>query len=249
MEPTDNISNILPEGASDDHSALAGDEYEVAHGERLSETLDLGTWHLGADLVEMYTRLEREIADAVRQENEFQQRIRQEIFPRLRGREGAPADAGVYKAPLKKLEDIHMKLLFNGGVEACDGTVVTHDTLPMTITQIGVCLVSYQGDQGSWVHRIFRRDLRTSGKNPVDETLELLEKRRQRSSVDQDSPRDRLRMRTSISPRIHPSRVSQVGMDKGGACDVCFFKAGSVNSDYLTGSLGSPFLFFHTFRM
>ena len=35
-----------------------------------------------------------------------------------------------------------------------------HDTLPLTITQIGVCLVSYRGDQGSWVHRLFRRDLR-----------------------------------------------------------------------------------------
>ena len=193
MELNENIPmDVPPERASGDQPALAGDEYEVAHGERLSETLDLNTWHLGADLVEMYARLEREIADAVRQESELQQRIRQEIFPRLRGREGAPADAGVYKAPLKKLEDVHMKLLFNGGVEACDGTVVTHDTLPMTITQIGVCLVSYQGDQGSWVHRIFRRDLRTSGKNPVDETLELLERRRQRSSVDQESPRDRL---------------------------------------------------------
>lgn len=44
------------------------------------------------------------------------------------------------------------RLLFNGAVEACDGTSVEHGTLPVTITQIGVCLVSYQGDQGSWLN-------------------------------------------------------------------------------------------------
>jgi hypothetical protein len=52
--------------------------------------------------------------------------------------------------------------------------------------------VSYSGDQGSWVHRIYRRDLRSSGKNPVEETLEILEKRRQRGAVDIDNNRDRL---------------------------------------------------------
>jgi len=44
-------------------------------------------------------------------------------------------------------------------VEACDGTCSVHDTLPLTITQIGVCLVSYLGEQGAWGHRLFRRDL------------------------------------------------------------------------------------------
>jgi hypothetical protein len=182
----------LPENLSEDQLALTSNEYEAAHGENLSDTLDLDTWYPGANLVEMYERLQREIAEAVRQEDAIQKRIRAEIFPRLKGRSGAPPGAGVYRASVEKLGDIHAKLLFNGGVEACDGTVVTHDTLPMTITQIGVCLVSYQGDQGSWVHRMFRRDLRAMGKNPVDETLELLERRRQRSAVDQESARDRM---------------------------------------------------------
>ena len=188
----DGVMDEMPENLSEDQPALTSNEYEVAHGEKLSETLDLDTWRPGADLVEMYERLEREIAEAVRQEGGYAKRIRAEIFPRLKGRLGAPPGAGVYRASVEKLEDVHAKLLFNGGVEACDGTVVTHDTLPMTITQIGVCLVSYQGDQGSWVHRMFRRDLRTTGKNPVDETLELLERRRQRSAVDQESQRDRI---------------------------------------------------------
>jgi hypothetical protein len=171
--------------------ALTGDEYAAAHGEALSQTLDLDTWWPGADLLEMYARLEAEVAEAVHQENGYQKQVRQTIFPLLRTRTGAPREAGVFRVTPKSLEGIHRKLLFNGAVEACDGIVVSHDTLPVTITQIGVCLVSYRGDQGTWAHRIFRRDLRTSAtKNPVDEVMDLLDRRRERG--DQDNPRDRL---------------------------------------------------------
>lgn len=184
--------DLPPEEPVVDQPPLSEDEYEAAHGEKLSHTLDLDTWLPGADLVQMYARLEQEIAEAVQQEGEFEERIRREIFPRLRTRPDAPPGAGVYRVSIERLEEIHRKLLFNGAVEACDGTVVTYDTLPVTITQIGVCLVSYRGDQGSWVHRIFRRDLRTTGKNPIDEAMELLERRRRRGVVDRDSARDRL---------------------------------------------------------
>ena len=172
---------------------LSHDEYESAHGEKLSQTLDLDTWHPGEDLIAMYSRLEKEVAEAVKKENKYQIQIRKDIFPLLKSRSGAPNEAGVYRVDIDRLIEIHRKLLFNGAVEACDGTVVSHDTLPVTITQIGICLVSYRGDQGSWVHRIFRRDLRTSStKSPVDETLEILEKRKNRSAVDYTSARDRL---------------------------------------------------------
>src|SRR3989441_298336 len=178
----------LPEEA-----ALSPSEFEAAHGERLSQALDLGTWTPGADLAAMYARLEQEIAEAVRKETEYQKLIRTKVFPLLRNREGAPPGAGVYRATLERVEEVHKKLLFNGAVEACDGTVASLATLPGTITQIGVCVVSYRGDQGSWVHRIYRRDLRTSSANsPVDETLEILERRRQRGAVGHNSARDRL---------------------------------------------------------
>ncbi|MCI0410469.1 MAG: hypothetical protein L0191_18230, partial [Acidobacteria bacterium] len=172
---------------------LTADDYKVAHGEALSETLDLSTWRPGTDLGEMYARLEREVAEAVQKEGQYQQQIRERIFPLLRTREGAPPCAGVYRVTIDRLEEVHRKVLFNGAVEACDGTVASHGTLPVTITQIGVCLVSYRGNQGSWVHRIFRRDLRTSSRRSlVDETMELLERRRKRGAVDQQSPHDRL---------------------------------------------------------
>jgi hypothetical protein len=182
-----------PEEVQSIQPALTADDYMAAHGEKLSQTLDLDTWRPGADLVEMYTRLEKEVAEAVRKETEYQKLIRKEVFPLLRTRVGAPRWAGVYRVTINQLEDVHSKLLFNGAVEACDGTVVSHDTLPVTLTQIGVCLVSYRGDQGTWVHRIYRRDIRTSsGKNPVDEVMDLLDRRRERGAVEQETPRDRL---------------------------------------------------------
>jgi hypothetical protein len=172
---------------------LTADEYTAAHGETLSSTLDLSTWQPGADLAEMYARLEHEVAEAVKKEGEYQQQIRRRIFPLLRTRQGAPACAGVFRATIERLEDVHRKILFNGAVEACDGTVASHDTLPVTVTQIGVCLVSYRGNQGSWVHRIFRRDLRTSSrKDPIEETMDLLDRRRRRGAVDQKGSHDRL---------------------------------------------------------
>lgn len=187
---TDTATNTRME--STEPPALMSTDYELAHGETLAMTLDLDTWRPGADLVQMYERLENEIREAVKQETLMQQQIRREIFPRLKTRPGAPAEAGVYRASVEDIEGIHSKLLFSGGVDAADGTVVPFDTLPVTITQIGVVLVSYQGDQGSWVHRIFRRDLRTSGKSPIDETLDLLERRRDRNAVGYESTRDRL---------------------------------------------------------
>lgn len=184
-------SDALDQGANEGVPTVTPDEYLEAHGEKLSTTLDLDTWHPGTDLMQLYARLQAEIADAVRQETNQRKEIRRQVFPHLRNR-GIPG-AGVYQVSAARLHEIHHKLLFNGGVEACDGTVVSHDTLPVTITQIGVCLVSYHGNQGSWVHRLYRRDLRAKGKDPVEDTFRLLEARKQRSAV-AHTGRDKLSM-------------------------------------------------------
>ena len=186
-------SDSEPEALGKEPPPLSTAEYEAAHGETLSTTLDLSTWRPGSDLAETYARLEREVADAVRQEARYQQKIREQIFPVLQSRPGAPPCAGVFRVPLYRLEEVHRKVLFNGAVEACDGTVASHDTLPVTITQIGVCLVSYRGNQGSWVQRLYRRDIRTSStQDLVDETMDLLERRRKRGGTEQKAPHDRL---------------------------------------------------------
>src|SRR2546428_13073451 len=93
---------------------LTADEYKVAHGEALSETLDLSTWRPGTDLGEMYARLEREVAEAVQKKGKYQQQIRERTFPPLRPREGAPPCAGVYRATIERLEKSHRQAPLKG---------------------------------------------------------------------------------------------------------------------------------------
>jgi hypothetical protein len=157
-------------------------EFESAYGEPFQRTLDLNTWSQGENLAESYTRLEQEIIEALAKESGYRKVVRETIFSRLKNSPGAPRNAGVYQAKREDLERMHRGLLFNGGVEACDGISVVHDTIPLTITQIGVCLVSYNGQQGSWAHRLFRRDLRSQVNDPVEEVLTVLERREQRES-------------------------------------------------------------------
>ncbi len=161
-----------------------------AFGEPLLSTLDLDTWSTGEDLAGLYDRLAGEVEDAVEQESRVRARIRSEVFPRLKSRPGAPRGAGVYRVPVTLVEQAHRGLLFNGGVEACDATQQVRDMLPLTVFQVGVALVSYNGNQGTWVHRLFRRDLRMAGGDPTEEALALLERRERRGGLNQESRRD-----------------------------------------------------------
>ncbi len=176
----------------DDILAMERNEFQAAFGEPVENALDINTWHAGEDLAAMYQALEDEVAQAVEQGGRIRERIRTELFPFVFTHPQAPAQAGCYPVDVATIERIHRGLLFNGSVEACDGTSLVHDTLPVTIAQIGVSLVSYQGNQGSWVHRLYRRDLRVGGIDPIEEVMALLERRRRRDSTDASSTRDQL---------------------------------------------------------
>jgi hypothetical protein len=179
MEPTEEASPLEQILAN---RQVTLQEFETAYGEPFHKTLDLGTWTQGEDLAESYSRLEQEIAEALAKEDQYRRIVRETIFSRLKESPGAPENAGVYQANRSDLERVHLGLLFNGGVEACDGISVVHDTIPLTITQIGVCLVSYNGEQGAWAHRLFRRDLRAQVSDPVQEVLTVLERRERREA-------------------------------------------------------------------
>lgn len=171
---------------------ITGDEFTEAFGEPLARTLDLSTWRPGEDTAELYERLNREVAEALAQSSAIREQIRNIVLPQLGRRASAPAGAGLYRATTSQLERQHTGLLFSGEVEACDGTMVPHDSLALSVTSIGVVLVSYLGDQGTWGHRLFRRDLRVSSPDPVKDTLELLDRRRRRSGFDAEDRRDTL---------------------------------------------------------
>lgn len=171
---------------------LSVQQYTESFGEELAQTLRLENWHPGIDLGQEYQRIQEEVEIAVAKEDEIQKRLRKDVFPALQWYGQSPECAGVYQVTLDEIEKCHRGLLFNGGVEACDGTSQIHDTLPLTIHQIGVSLVSYSGNQGTWSQRLFRKDLGMKNPDPVEEALALLERRAQRPGLNQISPRDAL---------------------------------------------------------
>lgn len=174
-------------------SLPAADAFEEYFGESLHRTLDLGSWREGIDLVREYARIDREVADAVEFESVQEARVREEVFPKIGFQENSPPEFGFYDAlTTGNIAEVHKGLLFNGGVACCDGAHQQHDTLALTVHQIGVCLVAYTGNQGSWSTRLFRRDLRESKGDPVGVMWEWLKRRGQRAGLNQPDRRDGL---------------------------------------------------------
>lgn len=186
------ISQPGHEHAGDDEFLVGDDDFKAATGESIERTLDLSTWHAGVDLGALYQRLEAEVGPALEQERRVQNVVRTDVFPLLRTAPDAPAEAGVHQAAPADLEEVHRKVLFSGQLDTCDGTSITHDTLLLTVTQIGVCLISYQGDELALSQRMFRRDLRTAGSDPVEEAKELLARRKDRAATGVADKRDTL---------------------------------------------------------
>lgn len=187
---TPKAAALLPADA--DAVEITAEQFRESFGEDLQRTLDMNTW-LPGDLSQEYSRMEREVREALELENHDRRQIREIVFPQLGTAPRAPKGAGVYgPVDVQTIAAIHRGLLFNGGVEACDGTHVVHDTLPLTIHQIGISLVSYRGDQGTWCQRLFRRDLRVRSGDPITELSELLAKRARRGGLNQPNRRDAL---------------------------------------------------------
>ncbi len=158
--------------------AAGEDDLSRVFGESLDSLLDPESWTPGADRANTYARMEREARLAVGLERRVANSIRDKFFPRIEAVGRAGPVSGVYRATPAQIDRIHSGLLLNGEVEACSGISMTHETLAMTFIQIGVCLVTYQGDQQSWSQRMFRRDYRAGERNRIDEMLAVLDRRR-----------------------------------------------------------------------
>ncbi|MGH7921987.1 MAG: hypothetical protein ACREQM_18890, partial [Candidatus Dormibacteraceae bacterium] len=107
-------------------------------------------------------------------------------------RPGAPPLAGMWPLKLEELEKIHRGTLFAGHVDACDSTVQVHESLALTIIQIGIALVGYHGEEGTWAHRLYRRDLQGTPTNAIELARQLLELRDSTSSQGGEDSRDQL---------------------------------------------------------
>lgn len=168
----------LPLRPSREAGNFVGEEdFRAAFGESLSSTLDLDTWDTGLDLEGVMARFKPEIASAVDREGQVRAAIRSRILPMLGQRPGAPAEAGVYKALPEELGSIHEGLLFPGRVEAVNGTAVSHDSLPLGITQLGIAVVSYGGTSGTFAQRLFRKEISSRSEDAFQEALSFIEMR------------------------------------------------------------------------
>ncbi len=167
-------------------------EVHAKFGEPLENILDLSTWQQGDDLSESYTRLEKEIQEAVEQEERVGGEVRRRVLPLIYNRPNAPKGAGLYAATVEQIQWTHRQMLFNGATVAADGTVMTHDTLLLTAAQIGVCTVNYSGDTNEFRRQLYRRDVRLEIDDPVEEMIEVLEQRQRRAALGYEDERDEL---------------------------------------------------------
>lgn len=198
--------------------------FAQAFGEPLEHVLDLRTWHGGTDLQGLYERLELDthIGHALAQEDQAAAAIRAQIIPQLRDptRPSAPPLAGVWPVSLPDLEKIHRGTLFAGHVDACDSTVQVHESLALTIIQIGIALVGYHGEEGTWAHRLYRRDLQGTPANAVELARQLLELRDPHSPRGPEDTRDQLtelgrRGITSYAERAVLTKMSEAAWRMG----------------------------------
>ncbi len=127
---------------SDNILEMDSDTFQASFGESIDNIFDLNKWYEGEALADTYERLDDELKEVFKQENRIRKQIRSELFPRVFERKDAPQGAGCYQATIDQLAHVHSGLLFNGAVEACDGITVAHDSLSMTIAQIGVSLTT-----------------------------------------------------------------------------------------------------------
>lgn len=177
MDKKDEISKSdLPKKGDD---AFFMDDFKKSYGENFSDAIDIDTWRIGENMADLYPVIESELIKAKQDEEKTHQIFRNTIFPRIKELKHVP-HAGLHQDVESDeiIEKIHRGFLFNGAVTACGSVSAIYDSVPISITQIGICLVNYQGQHGSYSHRLFRRDLRFKGDDPIKEAIDLIEKRK-----------------------------------------------------------------------
>jgi hypothetical protein len=167
---------------SEGNEFIRDDDFLSAFGETLRDTLNLERWDAGVDPKRMLERFREQISQSVNKEESVRHIVRTELFPRIAGAVGAPKGAGVYPASPERLNTIQEVLLFAGHVEAVNSMVVSHDSLPISITQIGLAIVSYGGTSGVFSQRLFRKEM-SAQLEGLDAVLALVDQRQERSGA------------------------------------------------------------------
>lgn len=146
------------------------------------EALNLDNWSSGTKMHELTERLEREVSAAVRDEATVGPRIIETLQRKLALARDRLPEAGIYTLTTDHVAAALRNVVFNGNLEACDGTRVTVNTLPLSVVQIGICATSYQGNGGGETigHRLFRRDVLRHTGDPAEDVIAFIEQRSKR---------------------------------------------------------------------
>jgi hypothetical protein len=173
-----------------DGSAGAGEDYgrhfedfDKGLRDAVDDALNVSSWTSGERMGELEERLIRNVRLAVENETEMAPRVMQTVRDNIKDAKDASRESGIYSVTPEQISATLGNVLFNGLVEACDGTRVTYDTLPISVIQIGICMSSYLGDGEpiSLGHRLFRHDIVRDNGNPADEVLAFIQQRERKS--------------------------------------------------------------------
>jgi hypothetical protein len=191
------------DGPPDDNRFIRDDDFLAAFGEALLKSLDLETWDAGVDHKSVLARFKDQISRSVNKEEHVRDIIRSELIPRIRATTRAPRSAGLHLASPERVKLIHETLLFPGHVEAVNSMVLSHDSLPIGITQIGVAIVGYGGTSGVFSQRLFRKEM-SAQLDGLQQAIALVDQRQDRSGA---GKRDMMPMLARRNIRAYAERA------------------------------------------
>jgi hypothetical protein len=114
---------------------------------------------------------------AVERERALREPARTLLRERLATLPDAPPHAGLHKVGEADLERVARGYLYNGLTEAVCGDLVIHETVPLSIGHMGVCVVGYDGRLDQWRQRVVREEFSINLDDPLAEAEAVLEMR------------------------------------------------------------------------
>ncbi|MCP2213974.1 hypothetical protein [Bradyrhizobium diazoefficiens] len=176
------------DGVADEEAADQAEQFDRHIRGMVDEALNVSTWTDGERMSDLEERLEREVRAATQYESEKTGRVLQLIEENIGDNPEASKESGIVPVTVDQISDTLRSVLFNGLVEACDGTRVSYDTLPISVIQIGLCMTTYLDDGAptSVGHRLYRHDMVRRHDNAEEELLAFLKQRARASNPDEN---------------------------------------------------------------
>ncbi len=160
-----------------DGTLLDASLIERSFGRALLDLLDLDQWQTNPDPAELFRSIGDQARRAVERERAIHEPLRRILAEQLADQADAPPHVGLHEVSEADLERVARSVLYNGRAEAVVGDFVIHDSVPLSLAQAGVCLVSYSGRHNQWQQRLIRRELEINLDDPVAEAQAALEGR------------------------------------------------------------------------